>query len=114
MSGAAMRIVRLDDGGSTRLMLRGELDLDTGDDFAEQAARVLADRPAELVVDLGGLTFCDSSGIDVLITAQQAAERAGIGFRATMPHGIVLRSLTVTGVLPVLTGSDREPTGGRP
>ncbi|BEL07677.1 hypothetical protein Q0Z83_058680 [Actinoplanes sichuanensis] len=111
-----MRIVRLDDGGTTRLILRGELDLDTGDMFQDQVARALADRPGELVVDIGGLTFCDSSGIDVLIGAQQAAGRAGIGFRTTMPRGIVLRSLTVTGVLPFLIGpgSDREPAGGRP
>lgn len=102
-----MRIVRLDDGAVTRLTLRGELDLDTGDDFQEQVGRVLADRPTELVVDLGGLTFCDSSGIDVLLAAHAAAVRAAIGFRVIRPQGIVLRSLTVTGVLPTLTGTDR-------
>jgi anti-sigma B factor antagonist len=108
-----VRIVRLDDGGVTRLMLRGELDLDTGDLFAEQVTRVLAERPDTLVVDLSGLTFCDSSGVDVMVAAHRTAMRAGVGFRVTRPSGIVLRSLTITGVLPVLTGSDREPAGGR-
>jgi anti-sigma B factor antagonist len=109
-----MRIVQLDDGGVTRLLLRGELDLDTGDLFEEHVARVLAGRPGALVVDVSGLTFCDSSGIDVLVAAHETATRAGIGFRVAGPSGIVLRSLTITGVLPMLTGSDREPTGGRP
>jgi anti-sigma B factor antagonist len=111
-----MKIVRLDDGGVTRLMLRGELDLDTGDLFEQQAALAIADRPRELVVDVAGLTFCDSSGIDVLLAAHETATRAGIDFRVHRPQGIVLRSLTVTGVYEMLVGgrSDREPTGGRP
>ncbi|GIE78343.1 hypothetical protein Aph02nite_42930 [Actinoplanes philippinensis] len=111
-----MRIVRLDDGEVTRLMLRGELDLDTGDLFEEQVAAALGDRPEELVVDLHGLTFCDSSGIDVLLAARETAARAGIAFRAHRPRGIVLRSLTVTGVHDLLVGepgSDRETAGGR-
>ncbi|WP_433795374.1 STAS domain-containing protein [Actinoplanes sp. CA-252034] len=109
-----MNIVRLDDGAATRLTLRGELDMETGDLVEEQVARVLAGRPAELVVDLEGLTFCDSSGIDVLLAARETAVRAGVAFRVTRPSGIVLRSLTITGVLPLLTGSDRETAGGRP
>ncbi|MDI6100897.1 STAS domain-containing protein [Actinoplanes sp. NEAU-A12] len=114
-----MMITRLDDGGVTRLMLRGELDMATGDDLGQQVARVLADRPEHLIVDLAGLTFCDSSGIDVLLAARESAGRAGIGFQVARPRGIVHRSLSVTGVLDVLTAepapvSDREAAGGRP
>ena len=112
-----MRIVRLDDGGVTRLLLHGELDIATGDDFEEQVARVFTDRPQELVVDLGGLTFCDSSGIDVLLAARETAQRAGIVFRVMRPCGIVLRSLTVTGVLEMLTkdpAAGPQVAGGRP
>ena len=108
-----MRIVRLDDGPQIRLQLTGELDMDSGDLFEEQVALALGDRPAELIVDLGGLTFCDSSGIDVLLAARETATRAGIGFRITRATGIVLRSLTVTGVHDLLSGSDREPADGR-
>ncbi|MFC4071054.1 STAS domain-containing protein [Actinoplanes subglobosus] len=108
-----MRIVRLDDGGVTRLLLRGELDLDTGDLFEEHAARALGDRPAELVVDMDGLTFCDSSGIDVLVAARETAVRAGIGFRVHRPHGIVRRSLTVTGVYELLVGGTPGPGPAR-
>ncbi|GAA4945878.1 STAS domain-containing protein [Actinoplanes utahensis] len=108
-----MRIVRLDDGPVTRLQLAGELDLDTGDEFEEQVARVLGDRPGELIVDLGAVTFCDSSGIDVLLAAWETAAKARVGFRVTRATGIVLRSLTVTGVHDLLSGSDREPADGR-
>ncbi len=108
-----MRIIRLDDGRHTRLLLHGELDLATGDLVEEHVTRVLGDRPERLVVDLGGLTFCDSAGIDVLLTVRDAALRAGARFLAARPHGIVLRSLEATGVHELLT-SDREPAGGRP
>jgi anti-sigma B factor antagonist len=121
-----MMITRLDHGDVTRLLLRGELDMDTGDDVEEQVARVLRDRPGHLIVDLSGLTFCDSSGIDVLLAAREAAGRAGARFQVSRPRGIVHRTLTVTGVLELLTGSpdrplatggpasDRESAGGRP
>lgn len=108
-----MRITRIDDGPLTRLLLHGELDLDTGDLAEEQVARALAGRPGRLELDLGGLTFCDSAGIDVLLAAREAALETGTAFRVTRPYGIVLRSLLVTGVHEVLT-SDREPAGGRP
>ncbi|WP_430786179.1 STAS domain-containing protein [Actinoplanes sp. G11-F43] len=108
-----MRIGRLDDGGVTRLTLHGELDLDTGDLVEEQVTGALRDRPESLVLDLEGLTFCDSAGIDVLLLSREAVRRAGARFRVTRPRGIVLRSLEVTGLLEILT-SDREPAGGRP
>ncbi len=121
-----MMITRLDHDGVTRLLVRGELDMATGDDLEEQVALVLRDRPDHLIVDLAGLTFCDSSGIDVLLAAREAAWRTGAGFQVSRPHGIVHRTLTVTGVLELLTGepdprspagepaSDREAAGGRP
>lgn len=112
-----MMITRLDHGGVTRLLLRGELDIATGDELEQLVARVLADRPAHLIVDLAGLTFCDSSGIGALLAARETAGRAGAGFRVSRPRGIVHRSLTVTGVLALLSGkpaSDRETAGGRP
>ncbi|GLY04221.1 MULTISPECIES: STAS domain-containing protein [Actinoplanes] len=101
-----MKIVRLDDGPAVRLALRGELDLATTDLVTEAAGEVLSADPSpqKLLIDLDALTFCDSSGIDVLLTVQEEAEARGVAFRVVRVRGIVRRSFSVTGVLNLLTG----------
>ncbi|WP_229075559.1 STAS domain-containing protein [Actinoplanes sp. DH11] len=100
-----MRIVRIDDGAVVRLQVRGELDLATTDLVGEQVTRALAGDPVpdRLIVDLGGLTFCDSSGIDLLLAARAETDARGVEFRVARPRGIVRRSLMATGVLRALT-----------
>ena len=98
-----MRIVRIDDGPVVRLQLRGELDLATTDLVEEQVTRALGDEPDRLVLDVAGLTFCDSSGIDLFLNAHAEAVARGVEFRVSRPRGIVRRSLEVTGVLRMLT-----------
>ncbi|MEU4426016.1 STAS domain-containing protein [Actinoplanes sp. NPDC024001] len=108
-----MKIVRLDDGGVVRLQIRGELDLATADRITEQVDQVLAGPPpGQLVVDLAGLTFCDSTGIDALINAREAARARGAGFRVVRPRGIVRRVLHATGKFELLTGE--KPAALRP
>ncbi|MEU4688741.1 STAS domain-containing protein [Actinoplanes sp. NPDC023714] len=98
-----MRIVRIDDGPVVRLQLRGELDLATADQVEEQVNRALDDGARRLVLDVAGLTFCDSSGIDMFLNAHAGAAARGAELRVSRPRGIVRRSLDVTGVLPLLT-----------
>ncbi|BBH68916.1 hypothetical protein ACTI_56010 [Actinoplanes sp. OR16] len=106
-----MRIVRIDDGTVIRLHLRGELDLATTDLVEDQVARALDDGPSKLILDVAGLTFCDSSGIDMFLNAHGLAAERGVDLRVSRPRGIVRRSLDVTGVLPMLT---RGQTLNRP
>jgi anti-sigma B factor antagonist len=64
--------------GATRLTLRGELDLGT----AAQLERALADANGDVLLDLRGLTFMDSTGVRVLL---EAAEAGGPGLRMMLP-----------------------------
>ena len=91
---------------TVRLPVTGELDLATADRVEHQALRALTGRPApeRLILDLGGLTFCDSSGVDVLLAVRAEAERLGVDLRVERACGIVLRTLELTGVLGLLTG----------
>jgi anti-anti-sigma factor len=57
--------VARDERGTCRLTLRGELDLGT----AEQLERALADAGDDVVLDLRGLTFMDSTGVRMLLEA---------------------------------------------
>ena len=63
--------------GGVRLVLKGELDLSTVDKVEQELARVEDERHELIVLDLGGLTFLDSTGLRVIVTADQRARRAG-------------------------------------
>jgi anti-anti-sigma factor len=63
-----------DRDGRAHLTLRGELDLATAPEL-EQLVNERLDAGQEVVVDLRGLEFMDSSGIRVLVAAHARAAR---------------------------------------
>jgi anti-sigma B factor antagonist len=65
-----------DRDGRAHLSLRGELDLATAPEL-EQLVNERVDAGQEVVVDLRGLEFMDSSGIRVLVAAHARAGRSG-------------------------------------
>jgi anti-anti-sigma factor len=65
-----------DRDGRAHLSLRGELDLATAAEF-EELLNERVDAGQEVVVDLRGLEFMDSSGIRVLVAAHARAGRTG-------------------------------------
>ncbi|MEU7866475.1 STAS domain-containing protein [Dactylosporangium sp. NPDC049140] len=60
----------------------------------------------EIVVDLGGLTLLDSTGIATLLHAYRRGAAGDVRLRAVGAAGMVLRVLDITGVLKVLCGED--------
>ena len=69
-------IAASDRDGRAHLTLRGELDLAAAPEL-EQLVNERLDAGEEVVVDLRGLEFMDSSGIRVLVAAHARAGRAG-------------------------------------
>jgi anti-anti-sigma factor len=69
------------DGRRARLVLSGELDM--GARFqAEQALDRLLEEPVEhLVVDLGEVTFLDSSGMGLILEVDERARQQGFNLR---------------------------------
>jgi anti-sigma B factor antagonist len=59
------------------LPLEGEIDLHVSSEVAEQLRAMVARRPQMLVVDLGKVTYLDSSGLAVLIEAMQTVQEYG-------------------------------------
>lgn len=90
------------DSGEQRVVVQvgGELDIDRAPMLREALDRVLAraDCPGEVVVDLAGLTFCDSSGLNALLQARITAEKTGrrIVLRAPSERFVQLLELTAT------------------
>ena len=88
--------------------LAGELDFATAFDAEmrlEQAIRA-AD---EVVVDLSGLEFIDSTGIRTLLEAHQAARREGVTLRFLPGPVAVQRVFEISGLLDELPF---DPAGG--
>ncbi|WP_188302663.1 STAS domain-containing protein [Streptomyces sp. CBMA123] len=59
-----------------------------------------------MVVDLTGLTFCDSIGLNALLRTRIAARAAGIAFVLAVPTPQIRRLLEITGADDVLTVRD--------
>jgi anti-anti-sigma factor len=85
-----------------RVRLVGELDLATAGQVAAAVAELRAAGFASLVLDLSELTFLDSSGIRVIVEAQQAAERDRVSFTVVPGPRSVQRALTLAGVADLL------------
>jgi anti-anti-sigma factor len=96
-------VTRLDaDSGTTTLTLLGEVDVLTVDQVRVAMDEALAARPREVVVELGGLDFIDSTGLGALISGFQRARDAGIGFRLAHPSRAVHQILVLSGLLEVV------------
>ncbi|WIX82778.1 STAS domain-containing protein [Amycolatopsis carbonis] len=80
------------------LELSGELDAATAPDALE-AIRLLAPAAGQqLLVDLSGLEFCDSSGVSALIAARNVALAAGAAIALAAVPGQLARTLDLIGL----------------
>lgn len=86
----------------------GELDMADADQVGEVLTDAVASGRPIVRVNLGGLTFADSSAIKSIIIGAQAAEARGVAYELVNPQGNVRRLLGVTGLSDALTIVD-EP-----
>ena len=63
--------------GLVHLVLRGELDLSTVERVENELDAVETGDEKLLVLDLSGLTFLDSTGLRLMVTADQRAQKDG-------------------------------------
>ncbi|GAB3206362.1 hypothetical protein GCM10027294_08410 [Marinactinospora endophytica] len=74
-----------------------EVDYYVRDAATEQALALLEERPERLVVDMSGCTFCDSSGLAILLRVRGPAEEAGVLLDVVVPHPTVRRVFELAG-----------------
>jgi len=100
---------RHDDAAEVRL--GGELDMCTGPDVASRLRRLLQTSPVQTVIlDLGGLSYCDCTGLNVFANAQREAELLGKSVVLIRPSGLLRRvfeSVQFGKVVPV--GDEATP-----
>jgi anti-sigma B factor antagonist len=73
------------EGSSALVRIRGDLDLQVVDQVADALARIEADEPELLVIDLSSLSFMDSSGMGVIAAGHIRAVDAGRRFAIVIP-----------------------------
>jgi anti-sigma B factor antagonist len=87
--------------GAVFVTVSGELDLQTAPELYE----VLTEQSVKtdnLVLDLGGLDFIDSSGIRVVLIAWQESQRDGFALRLTRGSDPVMRAFQLVGLMDEL------------
>ena len=72
-------------GGAAVVHLNGRLDLLSAGDVKQRLSQVVADGSKKVVVDLGDVSFVDSSGLGSLIGGLKAARLAGGDLRIARP-----------------------------
>ncbi|MFE6713121.1 STAS domain-containing protein [Streptomyces sp. NPDC057695] len=88
-------------GAWTVLRVRGEMDLVTSPRIRKSVHAAVAGGRHDLVIDLSGVRFCDSSGVGVLIATRRLLRSCGGRLRLILPDeqdGHVARVLAALGV----------------
>lgn len=105
------------------VLIAGELSLAEAPILEQRLAELLEGTPPAIIVDLAGVEFIDSSGLSVLIRAQQQASARGVTFGVQNPRSQAHRLFSLTGLEERLTGvagadpdatwrRDERPLGG--
>jgi anti-sigma B factor antagonist len=97
-------------GGHTIMSLGGEIDLYTAPRLHGELVSLLSgDSPVQVVVDMSGVEFCDSTGMNVLLAAHRRAREQGGDLELAAPRPAIRKILQVTGLESVFTVLD-DPT----
>jgi anti-sigma B factor antagonist len=87
--------------------LAGELDLASAALLRDHLAGLGQDQPATLVLDLGDLTFLDSSGVALLLAVWRRSQRDGVELLIARVPPPVWRVLELCGVARLLPLTER-------
>jgi anti-sigma B factor antagonist len=90
------------ENGAATVTVQGEIDFDTVGVFSARLADVLGRNPKELVIDLTGVSFLDSSGLHAFVRVRKdLPEQYPIVLRA--PQRQVRQVFEITGLGPVFS-----------
>ncbi len=91
-----LQIEAHDRDGLAHVVLTGELDLSTIAKVEQELARVEGARPETVALDLSRLTFLDSSGLRVIVSADKRARRENRRFVVVRGPETVQRVFAIT------------------
>ena len=92
------KVERQQSNGTLRVVIRGELDMETGPRAEEELRRAEDDRPPVLVLDLREVSFFDSTGLQHELDADVRAREEGRTFVVLPGEGEARRVLELAEV----------------
>jgi len=101
--------------------VEGELDLATADGLYRRGRAAIGRHARLLLLDLTGVSFCDSCGLNAFVRIANEADAVGCRYGLVAPQPIVAKVLRITGLdqrLPIFLTIDEAllrfvaPTGG--
>ncbi len=88
----------------------GEIDLYTAPRLQAEFARLLQESATtRVVIDMSGVEFCDSTGMNVLLSALKRLRERGGALEVAGPRPAVRKILQVTGLDSVFTVHEAVP-----
>jgi len=90
--------MRADPAGPCLITVSGELDYHTGPRLRAYLDDAPCESGAGLVLDLSGITYCDSTGVSVLVHAYRRTEATGTMLALAGAAPEVFRLLSLTGL----------------
>ncbi len=88
------------------MSVTGEIDLYTAPRLQSELISTLSAGQVRLIVDMSGVDFCDSTGMNVLLAAHRYAREHGGEFQLASPGSATRKVLQVTGLESVFTVLD--------
>jgi anti-sigma B factor antagonist len=98
--------------GDAVIALDGELDLASAPDLAQLAEELVRNGAGNIIVDAQRLSFCDSSGLRILVSIANDLRPTGGRVAILNPQPIVLRVLELTGLDRTVMIDWDPPQGG--
>ncbi|AEN11689.1 MULTISPECIES: STAS domain-containing protein [unclassified Streptomyces] len=80
-----LKVDENEQGAWTVLRIRGELDLASAPAVRQSVHGAVAEGRHDVVLDLSGVFFCDSSGVNVLIATRRLMKSCGGRLRLILP-----------------------------
>jgi len=84
---------------TAEVVLDGELDISTYEDALARLAEAERTAPELLVVDLAGLRFVDSTGVRLILSADERARESGRRLALRLGDGPARRVFTALGLV---------------
>jgi anti-anti-sigma factor len=88
--------------GQVVFHLVGEIDVLTVTKLSTMVNEILADPPPRIVLDMAGVTFCDSQGLGTLVVLSRKAQHAQSVLALANVGDFLLRVLDITGLRSAL------------
>ncbi len=99
-----LKVTQFETGDCYVIALRGELDLGTVSSLDETVKRFPEESGKDLLLDLSGLDFMDSTGLNLVLRFWSRCQQSGNGFRL-VPGAGVQRPLEISGLMKELRDS---------